>query len=257
MYECKLCDFNTKKLTNYNMHCNTIKHITNDKKNSKCYGCDKIYDTRRQYTKHRFNYHRNEENFNNGYSNVNKKIKNNDNYLDIIDINNINITDEIKNINEKYILDNTENVIKPKIITKTIIKTITKTIIKSNDNDNNLEEDIIPDIIEYTEDIEENEEIPKKKIRIPAIVRKIVWATYIGKNTIRSKCLCCDLEEISYTNFECGHVISEKNGGNTTIDNLRPICGHCNKSIGKQNMDEFMDRYNIKKPINWYGLEEI
>ena len=88
MYECKLCDFNTKKLTNYNTHCKTIKHITNDKKNTKCYECNKMYDTRRQYTKHRFNYHRNDDNFNNGYDNI----KNNNNIINI-NINNDNNND--------------------------------------------------------------------------------------------------------------------------------------------------------------------
>ena len=94
----------------------------------------------------------------------------------------------------------------------------------------------------------------KKKEKIPAAVRKIVWNTYIGKDNSVGKCLCCDAEEISSTNFECGHIKSEKNGGEVNIDNLRPICGHCNKSIGGNNMDEFMDKYKIKKPANWNGV---
>jgi 5-methylcytosine-specific restriction endonuclease McrA len=94
----------------------------------------------------------------------------------------------------------------------------------------------------------------KKKEKIPAAVRKIVWNTYIGKDNPIGKCLCCSEEDISSTNFECGHIKSEKNGGEVTIENLRPICGNCNKSIGGNNMDEFMDRYKIKKPKNWNGL---
>ena len=94
----------------------------------------------------------------------------------------------------------------------------------------------------------------KKKEKIPAAVRKIVWNTYIGKDNSAGKCLCCDAEEISSTNFECGHIKSEKNGGEVNIENLRPICGHCNKSIGGNNMDEFMDKYKIKKPANWNGV---
>jgi hypothetical protein len=94
----------------------------------------------------------------------------------------------------------------------------------------------------------------KKKEKIPATVRKIVWNTYIGKDNSVGKCLCCNAEDISSTNFECGHIKSEKNGGEVNIDNLRPICGHCNKSIGGNNMDEFMDKYKIKKPANWNGV---
>ncbi len=105
-----------------------------------------------------------------------------------------------------------------------------------------------------TENNKETKTPKKKKEKIPAAVRKIVWNTYIGKDNNIGKCLCCDAEEISNTNFECGHIKSEKNGGEVTIENLRPICGHCNKSIGGNNMDEFMDKYKIKKPSNWNGI---
>lgn len=104
------------------------------------------------------------------------------------------------------------------------------------------------------EKIEEKKK-PKKKTKIPATVRKIVWSTYMGKDNNSGKCLCCDTEDISITNFECGHIKSEKNGGEVTIENLRPICGHCNKSIGGNNMDEFMEKYKIKQPKNWFGIK--
>jgi hypothetical protein len=53
---------------------------------------------------------------------------------------------------------------------------------------------------------------------------------------------------ISQHIFECGHVISEKNGGNVTLDNLRPICSSCNKSMGVMNLEEFKSKYFIKLP---------
>ncbi len=92
------------------------------------------------------------------------------------------------------------------------------------------------------------------KAKIPSAVRKIVWNIYIGKDKIVGKCLCCDAEDISNINFECGHILSEKNGGEVNVENLRPICGHCNKSIGSKNMDEFMELYKIKRPNNWNGI---
>ena len=85
-------------------------------------------------------------------------------------------------------------------------------------------------------------------------MRKIVWNTYIGKNNSTGKCLVCSDEDISHTNFECGHVKSRINGGEVTVDNLRPICGNCNKSIGGNDMDVFMTKFNIKQPDNWNGL---
>ena len=120
---------------------------------------------------------------------------------------------------------------------------------------NNSEKKVIESI--KTEEKPKTEEKTKTKAKvkakIPAAVRKIVWSTYIG-NEKSGKCLCCSIEEISNTNFECGHVKSEKNGGDSSIENLRPICGHCNKSVGSKNMDEFMDRYKIKKSKNWNGI---
>lgn len=47
---------------------------------------------------------------------------------------------------------------------------------------------------------------------------------------------------------------SRSNGGDVTIENLRPICGNCNKSIGGNDMDEFMMKHKIPQPLNWFGL---
>ena len=45
-------------------------------------------------------------------------------------------------------------------------------------------------------------------------------------------------------NFECGHIISDYNKGKISLDNLRPICSSCNKSMGRQNWDDFENRFN-------------
>lgn len=45
--------------------------------------------------------------------------------------------------------------------------------------------------------------------------------------------------------FHCGHVISEKNNGEITVDNLRPICQNCNSSMGTTDMDEFISKYKL------------
>jgi hypothetical protein len=96
--------------------------------------------------------------------------------------------------------------------------------------------------------------VPRKKAKIPSAVRVIVWNTYMGTDIASGKCLVCNFETISITNFECGHVHAECQGGETIINNLRPICGHCNKSIGGNNMEDFMMRYGIEKPKNWDGI---
>lgn len=66
-----------------------------------------------------------------------------------------------------------------------------------------------------------------------------MWKTYIGEVT-RSNCMCCNNMSIEYGNFDCGHIVAESNGGETNLDNLRPICRLCNSSMGTKNMIEFM-----------------
>lgn len=84
---------------------------------------------------------------------------------------------------------------------------------------------------------------PRKKLKIPAKVRGDVWNTYIGAQMAQHRCICCKKVTIKQTEFEVGHVISEKNGGTLEINNLRPICSVCNKSMGCTNMVEFVKTY--------------
>ena len=73
---------------------------------------------------------------------------------------------------------------------------------------------------------------PYVKKSIPKAVRSNVWLEYIGKK-YESDCYvswCTNI--ITPFSFEVGHNIPESKGGLTTIDNLRPICSQCNKSMG-------------------------
>lgn len=87
----------------------------------------------------------------------------------------------------------------------------------------------------------------KRKAAIPASLRAAVWNTYIGETSGKAKCPVCSSQDISPFTFECGHVIAEANGGPTTLENLRPICGSCNRSSGTRNMMEFKDAHFQKK----------
>jgi hypothetical protein len=93
----------------------------------------------------------------------------------------------------------------------------------------------------------------KPRQKLPATVRRIVWNTYIGSEVSSGKCFCCNFETITVSNFECGHIVSHKDGGDATIQNLRPICSFYNRSIGKRNMEEFMRQYGIAKRDDWDG----
>ena len=78
--------------------------------------------------------------------------------------------------------------------------------------------------------------------KIPASVRNKVWVTHLGR-VYEANCVCCGVEPITKSNFECGHIVSRKDGGEISIQNLRPICSLCNKSMGTMNMMEFMKKY--------------
>jgi len=83
--------------------------------------------------------------------------------------------------------------------------------------------------------------LPTKKL--PAKVRNDVWNMYIGDNIAQHKCLCCKKTTIKNVEFECGHVVAKSKGGGDEIQNLRPICSSCNKSMGTTDMIDFVKHY--------------
>ena len=85
--------------------------------------------------------------------------------------------------------------------------------------------------------------IPKKKV-ISKKLREEVWLKHFGK-IFSSKCpIQWCTREISVFAFEVGHNIPESKGGRTTIDNLIPICGDCNRSMGDRfTIDEFSKQF--------------
>lgn len=84
---------------------------------------------------------------------------------------------------------------------------------------------------------------PKKKV-ISKKLREEVWLKHFGK-IFSSKCpIQWCTREISVFSFEVGHNIPESKGGRTTIDNLIPICGDCNRSMGDRfTIDEFSKQF--------------
>jgi len=85
----------------------------------------------------------------------------------------------------------------------------------------------------------------KRKKAIPKAIKTLVWNTQFGSTVAEAKCYCCKSTVIHVTNFHCGHVIAEANGGTLDISNLRPICAPCNSSMGKRNMNEFMKTFGL------------
>ena len=94
---------------------------------------------------------------------------------------------------------------------------------------------------------------------IPKKIKQLVWNNYIGEKNGIGLCQCCQITEISQMNFHCGHIISEKNGGDIILNNLTPICSLCNSSMGTTNMDNFIKKHGLKvndKIVNALAKED-
>ena len=79
------------------------------------------------------------------------------------------------------------------------------------------------------------------KEKIPKALREQVWIRWCGDRNFKHKCLVTWCQNIMTPfSFECGHNIPESKGGTIDIDNLRPICSNCNRSMGDSyTIDQF------------------
>ena len=85
----------------------------------------------------------------------------------------------------------------------------------------------------------------RKKENIPKKIRIKVWEKRFG-DMGKGNCFCCQ-SELDKTDFHTGHIVSEFEGGKIEVNNLEPICGSCNSSMGIINMNEFIDKYYPKE----------
>ena len=76
-------------------------------------------------------------------------------------------------------------------------------------------------------------------------LRNAVWQTYVGP-LAQIHCPICRLNVISATQFDASHVVAEAKGGPTTLENLRPLCGTCNKSMGTTDMRAFISFWGFR-----------
>jgi 5-methylcytosine-specific restriction endonuclease McrA len=83
---------------------------------------------------------------------------------------------------------------------------------------------------------------------IPKTLKNDVWDKYISRKKGIGQCYCCK-KTIDSKNFECGHVLAVAKGGKTILQNLRPICGVCNKSMGTENLQQFKKKYYTKPNV--------
>lgn len=98
------------------------------------------------------------------------------------------------------------------------------------------------------------------RLTIPKSVRGQSWDRWIGSKQGLAPCYCCRINEISKAQFECGHVMPDALGGLPTVENLRPICLPCNRSMGTRDMREFCRahyRENLDIPYEGFEISDI
>jgi hypothetical protein len=85
----------------------------------------------------------------------------------------------------------------------------------------------------------DNNTITKRR-KVTASLKKNIWLKCNGTQ-FESKCHIAWCKNIiTPFSFEAGHNIPHSKGGDISIDNLFPICGCCNKSMGnKYTIDEY------------------
>lgn len=93
-----------------------------------------------------------------------------------------------------------------------------------------------------------------KKQKISASLRKNVWKHHVGFRTAETLCQACYKETINSFDFECGHIIPESKGGETTIHNLKPISSACNRSMATQTLYEFQIKNGYRPPPGYFEL---
>ena len=85
-----------------------------------------------------------------------------------------------------------------------------------------------------------------KRQRITKTLRLRVWDENGGKGKRYLTCNGGCGRQIDFADSECGHIVAHANGGTTALDNLLPICGSCNKSMGTRNLHEFVESQGLK-----------
>jgi 5-methylcytosine-specific restriction endonuclease McrA len=82
------------------------------------------------------------------------------------------------------------------------------------------------------------------KATIPKKLRVQVWdSVFPGERY--GNCQVCK-ERLDMTNFEAGHIRAESKGGETSLRNLVPLCGQCNRSVGTKDLVEYCNEYKIE-----------
>lgn len=78
-------------------------------------------------------------------------------------------------------------------------------------------------------------ELPYRKKKIPKHLKTKVWDNTFGDEARKGECVLCK-KQILFEDFDCGHIVAEKNGGKMILENLVPMCRGCNVAVGTDDV---------------------
>jgi len=84
-----------------------------------------------------------------------------------------------------------------------------------------------------------------KPHQIPKSTKKHLWDKYFTSVFTPMCPLNCGTH-LNPFDFVAGHIISRKNGGSDSVDNLLPICALCNGSMSFHNLDDYVHQNKIQ-----------
>lgn len=78
------------------------------------------------------------------------------------------------------------------------------------------------------------------KVPIPIVVREQVWKKCNPNTCDLGMCFTC-CNDLYFRDMQCGHVKAHALGGDTTLENLMPVCKSCNNDMGVMNLFEYKE----------------
>ena len=100
-----------------------------------------------------------------------------------------------------------------------------------------LDQDRLSILINLHNNLDKLKQGKSTKARISKQLKRELWSKYCGEKT-NDNCWCCK-KTIDILTYHAGHILAEANGGQVSLDNLRPICGDCNVAMGTENMEDY------------------
>lgn len=79
----------------------------------------------------------------------------------------------------------------------------------------------------------------RRRTRIPATTRQNVWQKH--NQMLNGSCYCCN-NPLQFCNMVCGHIRAHALGGDSSLENLMPICAACNLAMGIENLEDYRAR---------------